>query len=53
MSDVVTVLVSRELIELLGDDWSEVVQIKLIETPGVGTGYEMIARTVRVDQSSV
>lgn len=40
----VTVLVSRELIEQLGD-WSEPVQVRIIETPGIGTGWEMEART--------
>lgn len=45
---VVTVLVSTELLAELGD-WSPPVQVKIIETPGVGTGYEMIARSVKVD----
>lgn len=40
----VTVLVSRELLEELGQ-WSAPVQVKIVETPGVGTGWEMIART--------
>lgn len=41
---IVTVLVSRELLEQLGE-WSEPVQVKVVETPGVGTGWELIART--------
>jgi hypothetical protein len=42
---IVTVLVSKELVVELGD-WSPPVQVKIIRTPDVGTGYEMIARTV-------
>jgi hypothetical protein len=40
----VTVLVSRELLKRLGE-WSESVRVKVVETPGVGTGWEMIAQT--------
>lgn len=40
----VTVLVSPELIEQMKDEWSPPVQIQIIETPGVGTGWELIAR---------
>lgn len=40
----VTVLVSPELLEQLGD-WSPWVQVRIVETPGVGTGWEMEART--------
>lgn len=40
----VTVLVSRELLAELGE-WSAPVQVKVVETPGIGTGWEMIART--------
>jgi hypothetical protein len=41
----VTVLVDTELLAELGD-WSQPVQVKIIETPGAGTGYELIAREV-------
>lgn len=40
----VTVLVSRELLEELGE-WSPPVQVRIVETPGTGTGWEMTART--------
>lgn len=42
----VTVLVSRELIDQIGEDWSGPVQVRIVETPGIGTGWEMTARTV-------
>lgn len=41
---VVTVLVSTELLANLGE-WSEPVQVMVCETPGVGTGWELIFRT--------
>lgn len=41
----VTVKVSPELLKQMGE-WSEPVQVKIMETPGTGTGYEMIARRV-------
>lgn len=41
---IVTVLVSRELLKRLGD-WSEPVRVKVVETPGVEPGWEMIAQT--------
>lgn len=40
-----TVLVSPELIKQMNGEWSEPVQVQVIETPGIGTGWEMIART--------
>lgn len=43
----VTVLVSRELLEQLGE-WSEPVQVRIVETPAIGTGWEMICRTYPV-----
>jgi len=39
----VTVLVATDLLPELGD-WSDPVQVKLIETPGLGTGYELTFR---------
>lgn len=39
----VTVAVTTELVKRLSV-WSEPVQVMVIETPGIGTGYEMIAR---------
>jgi len=41
----VTVLVSPELIKQMNGEWSEPVQVQITETPGVGTGWEMIFRT--------
>jgi hypothetical protein len=46
-NSTVTVLVSTELIAELRQ-WSAPVQIRVVDTPGVGTGYELEAR--RVDQ---
>lgn len=48
--DAVTVLVSADLVGQL-NEWSEPVQIRIVETPGVGTGYEMTARKVFSVQS--
>lgn len=45
MPDAVTVLVSTELLAQLEADWSPPVQIQIRRTPGIGSGYEMIART--------
>ena len=45
----VTVWVSTELLAELRE-WSDPVQVKIVETPGSGTGYEMVARTVRQDE---
>lgn len=45
MPDAVTVLVSTELLAQLEADWSDPVQIQIKRTPGIGSGYEMIART--------
>lgn len=45
----VTVLVSPELIAQMDGEWSPPVQVQVIETPGVGTGWEMIARTYSPD----
>jgi len=42
----VTVAVATEFLAELGE-WSEPVQVQIVETPGVGTGYEMIFRTHR------
>lgn len=44
----ITVLVSPELVKRLGE-WSEPVQVKVIETPGIEPGWEMIARTYSPD----
>ena len=41
--DAVTVLISTELLEKMNDVWS--VQISIVRTPGIGSGYEMTART--------
>lgn len=43
----VTVQMSRELVEQLRD-WSEPVQVRVIETPGAGTGYTLATRKVYV-----
>lgn len=45
MPDHVTVLVSTELLAELEADWSHPVQIQVRRTPGIGSGYEMTART--------
>lgn len=45
MPDAVTVLVSTELLPQLEADWSPPVQVMIRRTPGIGSGYEMIART--------
>jgi hypothetical protein len=47
MSDAVTVLVSTDLLAQLEDDWSPAVQIQIRRTPGIGSGFEMIARNLR------
>lgn len=49
MPDAVTVLVSTELLAQLEADWSPPVQIQVRRTPGIGSGYEMVARTHQVD----
>jgi hypothetical protein len=41
----VTVLVATELLGELGD-WSQPVRVRVDETPGTGTGYEMTFQTV-------
>jgi len=43
----VTVLVDTELLAELGE-WSPLVQVMVKETPGVGTGWEMVFRTTPV-----
>lgn len=46
---VITVLVSRELLEEMRkrpSGWSPPCQVRIYETPGAGTGWEMEARTV-------
>lgn len=43
---VVTVLVARELIDGMQGDWSPPVQVRIVETPGIGTGWELIARRI-------
>lgn len=42
----VIVLVATELLAELGQ-WSQPVQVQVIETPGEGTGYLMIFREVQ------
>lgn len=49
MPDAVTVLVSTELLAQLEAEWSPPVEIQVRRTPGIGSGYEMIARTHTVD----
>lgn len=49
MPDAVTVMVSAELMAQLEADWSPPVQLQVRRTPGIGSGYEMIARTHLVD----
>jgi len=41
----VTLKVSKELAEQL-KEWSDLVQIRIIETPDTGTGYDMEVRAV-------
>ncbi len=41
----VTVHVATDLLAELRE-WSQPVQVQVVETPGVGTGYEMTFRTV-------
>lgn len=41
--DIVTVLVSTVLLAELGE-WSDPVHVMIRETPGVGTGWELIFR---------
>jgi hypothetical protein len=45
MPDAVTVLVSLELLAQLEADWSPPVEVMITRTPGIGSGYEMVART--------
>lgn len=49
MPDAVTVLVSTEMLAQLEADWSPPVQVQVRRTPGIGSGYEMVARTHQVD----
>lgn len=49
MPDAVTVMVSTELLAQLEADWSPPVQVQVRRTPGIGSGYEMVARTHQVD----
>lgn len=42
----VLVRVHTDFLERLGD-WSEPVQVMIRETPGVGTGWELIFRIIR------
>jgi hypothetical protein len=44
----VTVLVATELLGELGD-WSQPVRVRVDETPGTGTGYEMTFQTLYED----
>lgn len=46
MPDAVTVLVSTELLAQLEAEWSPPVQIQVRRTPGIGSGYEMICRSI-------
>lgn len=41
----VCVMMTPELVEQL-EEWSESVQLKVVRTPGVGTGYELTARRI-------
>ena len=45
---VVTVLVSTDYLAQL-DEWSNPVQVMICETPGVGTGWELIFRNADGD----
>jgi hypothetical protein len=45
MNHAVTVLVSPELVEALGE-WSPTVQVRIIRTPGVDPEYTMEARRI-------
>lgn len=47
--EAVTVLVSSELLAHLEQDWSPPVHVWIRRTPGVGSGYEMIASTHTCD----
>lgn len=47
MPDAVTVLVSTELLAQLEADWTPPVQLHIDRTPGIGSGYELIVRTVQ------
>ena len=44
----VTVLVATELLPEL-NAWSHPVQVQIVETPDIGTGYEMIFQTVGIE----
>jgi hypothetical protein len=49
----VTVAVSTELLAELRE-WSQPVEVQVVETPGVGTGWEMIFRRHEcVDEASI
>lgn len=41
----IAVLVSPGFLELLKGEWSDPVQVQIQETPGFGTGWELICRT--------
>lgn len=45
----VTLQVSHELLECLGEQWSPPVEVRVVATPGVGTGWEMDVRTVATE----
>lgn len=49
MPDAVTVLVSTELLAQLEAEWTPPVQLHIERTPGIGSGYEMIARPHQAD----
>jgi hypothetical protein len=46
MSGYITVAVSQELLDLMLTDWSPPCRVKMIECPGSGTGWTMIAEPV-------
>jgi hypothetical protein len=46
-TETVTLKASPELLTQLMEGWSPPVQVRVIRTPGVGTGWEMEAREVR------
>jgi hypothetical protein len=47
----VTVAVTRDLVEALGQ-WSQPVRVMIRETPGVGTGWELICRTLDWEETT-
>lgn len=42
---MICVMMTPELVEQL-EEWSEYVQLKVVRTPGIGTGYELTARRI-------